>query len=225
MKPKFELKENVPLVVKKKRNVPFCIIKIDQWQAWQTRKTRVFYLKLTIAIRLLQKKKNSEEIRVCVDFSMGLNDDLKNYPYSFPRRGEVFVQLSRDRIFSKIDISDAYIQIKVDDEFSKLLTIKTHRGIFKSHRLAFGKKITPAIFQRVMDMMLSGLEFTVTYLYFAEKWKPRRAQKLFSRFLGLRTMDSSRMKKNANFLSIRSNICDKYLIKTAEDQIQHEPVL
>ena len=35
--------------------------------------------------------------------------------------------------------------------------------MFKFNRLAFGIKVTPAIFQQVMDIMLSGLDLAVTY--------------------------------------------------------------
>ena len=36
--------------------------------------------------------------------------------------------------------------------------------MFKFNWLAFGIKVAPAIFQQVMDMMLSGLDFAVTNL-------------------------------------------------------------
>ena len=62
------------------------------------------------------------------------------------------------------DLSITYLPIEVDNKCSKLLTINTHRGIFKLNWLAFGIKVDTAIFQQVMDMMLSGLNYTVTYL-------------------------------------------------------------
>ena len=98
------------------------------------------------------------------DFSTGLNDALKSYHYPLPRAEDTFAQLSRGRIFSKIDLSDEYLLSKVDDECSKLLTINTHRGIFKFNRLEFGIKVTQAIFQQVMNKILSGLDVKVAYL-------------------------------------------------------------
>lgn len=68
------------------------------------------------------------------------------------------------RFFSKIDLSDAYLQIKVSDECSKYLCINTHKGIYKLNRLPFGLKVAPALFQQVMDTMLAGLEFGTAYL-------------------------------------------------------------
>ena len=36
-------------------------------------------------------------------------------------------------------------------------------GLYKFERLAFGVKVLPTIFQQVMDIMLSELEFTIAY--------------------------------------------------------------
>ena len=42
--------------------------------------------------------------------------------------------------------------------------INTHKELFKFLRLAPGIKVTPAIFQQVMDTTLIGLDFAVVYL-------------------------------------------------------------
>ena len=52
----------------------------------------------------------------------------------------------------------------MDEEFSKLLTINTLKGLFKFNRLPFGLKVAPNLFQYIMDTMLAGLEFVVAYL-------------------------------------------------------------
>ena len=44
------------------------------------------------------------------------------------------------------------------------MRINTHRKLYKFERLPFGVKVTPTIFQQVMDAMLSGLDFSVAYL-------------------------------------------------------------
>ena len=63
-----------------------------------------------------------------------------------------------------MDLSNAYLQIPVEEECSKLLCINMHRGLYKFERLAFGIKVAPAIFQQVMDTMLGGLDFACAYL-------------------------------------------------------------
>jgi hypothetical protein len=109
-------------------------------------------------------KKKSKEIRVYADFSTGLNKALKEHHYPLPSPQEIFAKLAGGKYFSKIDLSDAYLQIPVDEESSKLLCINTHKGLYKFKRLPFGVKVAPAIFQQTMDMMLNGLDFAVAYL-------------------------------------------------------------
>ena len=109
-------------------------------------------------------RKKSNQIWVCADFSTGLNQALKDHNYTLPSPEEIFDKLNGGKIFSKIDLSDAYLQIEVEENSSKLLCINTHRGLYKFNRLAFGVKVAPAIFQQAMDAMLGDLDFATAYL-------------------------------------------------------------
>ena len=79
-----------------------------------------------------------------------------------PRRG--FNKLNGGKDFSKIDLSEADLQIPVEENSSKLLCINTHRRLYKFDRLVFGIKVAPAIFQQVMDTLLGGFDFSFAYL-------------------------------------------------------------
>lgn len=61
-------------------------------------------------------------------------------------------------------LADAYLQIKVEENSKELLTINTHRGLYRYNRLCFGVKCAPGIFQQTMDTMLAGLLGVVSYL-------------------------------------------------------------
>ena len=98
----------------------------------------------TVYIRKKSKEK-SAHTRVCSDFSTGLNAALKDYYYPLPTPEEVFNKLNGGKVFSKIDLSEAYLQIPVEENSSKLLCINTHRGLYKFDRLVFGIKVAPAI--------------------------------------------------------------------------------
>ena len=91
---------------------------------------------------------------------------MQDYHYPLPIQSpeEIFNKLNGGKIFSKINLSDTYLQIEVNEERSKLLCINTHRGLYKYNRLAFGVKVTPAIFQQVMDTQLDNLDYTTAYL-------------------------------------------------------------
>lgn len=56
------------------------------------------------------------------------------------------------------------MQVKIDEECSKYLTINKHKGLFKLNWLPFGLKVVPSLFQQIMDTMLVGLEFAIAYL-------------------------------------------------------------
>ena len=166
MEAKFKLKENVTPVFKRKRSVPFASIeKIDRELDRLVKTgilTPVNYSEW--AAPTVYVKKKSKEIRVCADFSTGLNEALQDHHYPLPSPEEVFTKLNGGKIFSKLDLSQAYLQLPVQEESSQLLCIATHKGLFKFNRLAFGIKVAPAIFQQVIDTMLSGLDFAIGYL-------------------------------------------------------------
>ena len=48
-------------------------------------------------------RKKSYQIRVCTDFSTGLNQALKDHHYPLPSSEEIFNKLNGGKIFSKID--------------------------------------------------------------------------------------------------------------------------
>ena len=49
-------------------------------------------------------------------------------------------------------------------ECLKLLTINTHKGLFKFNLLPFEIKVAPSIFQQIMDTILAGLDCAQAYL-------------------------------------------------------------
>ncbi|VDM05366.1 unnamed protein product [Schistocephalus solidus] len=50
------------------------------------------------------------------------------------------------------------------DEAAQMLTINTHKGLFKYTRLNYGIKTAPSIFQQLMDTMRTNIPGTVAYL-------------------------------------------------------------
>ena len=58
--------------------------------------------------------------------------------------------------FTKLDLSEAYLQIELDDESKQFLVINTHKGLYRFNRLPYGVASAPAIFQKVMDEVLQA---------------------------------------------------------------------
>ncbi|XP_014779458.1 uncharacterized protein K02A2.6-like [Octopus bimaculoides] len=84
--------------------------------------------------------------------------------YLLPTPENILAKLNGGKIFSKLDVSDAYLQIKVNDEYSKYLTVNTHKGLYKYKRSPFGLKVAPVIFQQIMDAMLADSELAIPYM-------------------------------------------------------------
>uniref|UniRef100_A0A914XIG2 RNA-directed DNA polymerase n=1 Tax=Plectus sambesii TaxID=2011161 RepID=A0A914XIG2_9BILA len=108
--------------------------------------------------------KANGEMRICADYSTRLNAALKIDQYPLPRFEDVFEALNGATVFASLDMKDAYLQCELDDDSKRLMTINTHRGLFKYNRLPFGVASAPAAFQLVMDAMLAGQRRAAAYL-------------------------------------------------------------
>jgi hypothetical protein len=104
------------------------------------------------------------KVRICANLSTGVNQALDINQYPLPKPNDLFVALNGGNQFSKIDFSEAYLQVELDDDSKDLLVINTHKGLFHYNRLSFGVASAPSIFQKIMDQMLAGLDGTVCYL-------------------------------------------------------------
>lgn len=59
-----------------------------------------------------------------------LNECLKMFHNPLPNPEINFQNLNGDKTFSKFDIFDVYLLIRVDDGYSKCLEINSHKGLY-----------------------------------------------------------------------------------------------
>lgn len=118
--------------------------------------TPVKYSKWATPIRVV--KKDDGALRICGDYRATVNAAIDVDTYPLPTSVEAFVKLSGGRVFSKLDLKQAYTQLKVDNNTAELLTLNTPLGLMKMNRLAFGVSAAPGIFQRLMSSALAGME-------------------------------------------------------------------
>ncbi|KII60433.1 Retrovirus-related Pol polyprotein from transposon 17.6 [Thelohanellus kitauei] len=74
------------------------------------------------------------------------------------------MKLNSMNIFSKVDLSDAYFQIPLDEDAKKLLVIHTPFGLYQYNRLPFGISSAPAIFQRYLESLLVGIPNRASFM-------------------------------------------------------------
>ena len=77
--------------------------------------------------------------------------------YPIPRIEDLFATLKKGKLFTKLDLSQAYQQLVLEEESKKYLVLNTHKGLFRCTRLPYGISSAPGIFQRVMDNLLQEL--------------------------------------------------------------------
>lgn len=59
--------------------------------------------------------KPNNGVRICCDFKVTINPCLQTDHYPLPNPEDIFSQLAGAKLFSKIDLSAAYNQLKVKD--------------------------------------------------------------------------------------------------------------
>lgn len=115
------------------------------------------------ASQVVLAKKKDGKIRLCCNYKNTLNPNLEKHEYPIPNVDDILFTLNGNSFFTLIDLSGAYLQLALDENSSNLTTINTHVGLLSYRRLPFGVKTAPAIFQEVIDKILSGLENVVSY--------------------------------------------------------------
>ena len=109
-------------------------------------------------------KGDGKSVRICGDFKQTVNQASKVDRYPIPKIEDVFAKLAGGKSFTKLDMSQAYQQIQLDEEAQKYVVVNTHQGLFKYKRLPFGVASAPGIFQRVMENLLKGIPGVTVYL-------------------------------------------------------------
>ncbi len=173
MKAHLHIKPNVPSKFRKPRSLPFAYRQVVESTLTRLVSEKVLEPEnnTTWAASIAVVPKSGGKVRICADFSTGVNHVLDIDQGPLPKPNDLFVAFNGGTLFSKIGFSDAYFQVELDDDSKDLLIINTHKGLFRFNRLPFGITSTPSIFQKIMDQMLSGLKVLypaiyVLFLYF-----------------------------------------------------------
>ena len=103
-------------------------------------------------------------IRVCANFKLTANRAVTLDKYPLPKTEEMFPKLGSKKVWPKIDLAQAYNQIKIHRDSRDILTINTSRGLLQNSRMPFGVNCAVGVFQREIERVLSGLPDVVVYL-------------------------------------------------------------
>ncbi|UYV65997.1 K02A2.6-like [Cordylochernes scorpioides] len=107
--------------------------------------------------------KPNGDIRLCVDLSR-LNEHVQREVHPMPVVEHMLGQLGEARFFSKLDANSGFHQIPLSPDCQHLTTFITPFGRYKYCRMPFGISLAPEYFQKVMSIILQGMDGVMCYL-------------------------------------------------------------
>ena len=113
-------------------------------------------------IVLVRKKDGTT--RFCVDYRK-LNDATRKDAYPLPRIDTTLDTLSGSQWFSTLDLLSGYWQVEIDEADRPKTAFCTTEGLFQFRVMPFGLCNAPATFQRLMDLVLAGLQWSECLVY------------------------------------------------------------
>jgi hypothetical protein len=103
-------------------------------------------------------------MRFCVDYRK-LNAITIRDTYPLPRMDECIDSLGDANVFTTLDCNSGYWQIPVAPDDMDKTTFTSHEGTYRFRWMHFGLRNAPATFQRVVDIVLSGLTWKSCLVY------------------------------------------------------------
>ena len=95
-------------------------------------------------------KKKDETMRLCIDYQLLNKITIKN-KYPLLRIDDLFDQLPRASVFSKIDLRSGYHQLKINESNVPKTTFMTRYSYYKFLVMPFGLTNAPAAFMDLMN--------------------------------------------------------------------------
>ena len=107
--------------------------------------------------------KSNGEKRLCVDFR-SLNKITRTYIWPMPRAEDIFAKLGKAKYFTTLDLRAGYHHIALDKNSIKKTGFCLPFGKYEYLKVPFGLAQAPAYFQNLMNKVLKGLSFAISYL-------------------------------------------------------------
>ena len=116
------------------------------------------------ASNIVLVKKSDGSLRFCIDYRQLNNLTVKD-SYPLPRIDTCFDALGGAKFFSTLDLRQGYWQVENDPETADKTTFITRKGAFKFKVLPFGLCNAPAVFQRLMNLVMRGLTWEACLVF------------------------------------------------------------
>ena len=85
--------------------------------------------------------------------------------YPLPHVDDILETLAGSQLFSTLDLASGYWQVEVKPEDREKTTFITSEGLYEFNVLPFGLCNGPATFQRLMNILLAGIQWDDCLVY------------------------------------------------------------
>ncbi|KAG1946736.1 hypothetical protein F2P79_013286 [Pimephales promelas] len=109
-------------------------------------------------------KKKDGSYRFCIDFRK-LNAVTVKDSYPLPRPSDALDSLSGACWFSTMDLSSGYWQVELDSDDREKTAFSTGSALYQFKVMPMGLTNAPPTFQRLMELVLRGLNWKVCLVY------------------------------------------------------------
>ena len=113
---------------------------------------------------LVVTQKKDGDIRMCLDFRK-LNEISTKPSFPIPHVQALLDALTGSKIFSTLDLGNAYYQVRLTKESQEKTAFSSRRGQFCFTRMPFGVAAAPFTFQKLMHTTLDGLLWKGVLVY------------------------------------------------------------
>ncbi|CAB3979301.1 Transposon Ty3-G Gag-Pol poly [Paramuricea clavata] len=107
---------------------------------------------------MLITEKPNGKLRICIDPSQTINKAIKRPIYTIPTIEEKLPFLTKAKVFTIVDVSEAFHNVVLDELSSLLTTFQGPNGRYRYLRMPFGISSGPEEYQRRQREFLEGLE-------------------------------------------------------------------
>src|SRR5438876_12315706 len=107
-------------------------------------------------VPILFAPKKDSKLRLCIDYK-GLNKVTQKNQYLIPLINEILDRVVGAKIYTKMDLQNAYHRIHIRKGDKWKTAFHTHYGYFEYLVMLFGLANAPATFQAYINQVMIGL--------------------------------------------------------------------
>ena len=156
------LKEQAKPVFRRARPVPYALKKPleDKLDALEREGILIKVDHSSWASPVVLVPKPDKSIRMCGDYKVSINPWVKTDGYPLPTVQDLFATLAGGKVFTKIDLKQAYQQLEVDEKSQEFLM----KACTDTQDSLLGVSNVPSIFQAAMDKIPQDVKNSICYL-------------------------------------------------------------